>query len=66
MLAIVVDLEPGARATDRLSRWEDLGFDQAIVRAGPLEGGHAEASKRIRFLASKRIRFLASEDEQVH
>jgi hypothetical protein len=46
-----MDLDPGESSNKRLARWERIGFDQAIVRAGPLEGGHAEAVARIEFLA---------------
>lgn len=58
MLAIAVDLDPGPEAVDRLMRWEELGLDEVIVRAGPLDGGHVEACER--------IRVLASEDDQIH
>jgi len=55
---IAVDLESSPEGVERLIRWEDLGIDQVVVRAGPLDGGHAEACER--------IRFLASEDASVH
>jgi alkanesulfonate monooxygenase SsuD/methylene tetrahydromethanopterin reductase-like flavin-dependent oxidoreductase (luciferase family) len=58
MFGIAVDLESSPDAIDRLIRWEDLGIDEVVLRAGPLEGGHAEACER--------IRFLASEDARVH
>ena len=38
-------------AEARLRAWETMGVDQAILRAGPLDGGHDEARERIRFLA---------------
>lgn len=50
---ISVDLKSSPDGADRLMQWEDLGFDQVVVRVGPLEGGHAEACERIRFLASE-------------
>jgi hypothetical protein len=55
---IAVDFEPSPEGVERLIRWQDLGIDQVVVRAGPLDGGHVEACER--------IRFLASEDASVH
>ena len=51
--AVAGEVGPDAEATRRLSRWEEMGVDRAIVRAGPLEGGHAEATERIRFLSAR-------------
>jgi alkanesulfonate monooxygenase SsuD/methylene tetrahydromethanopterin reductase-like flavin-dependent oxidoreductase (luciferase family) len=42
----------------RLGAWERMGIDRAIVRVGPLEGGHSEALER--------IRRVAGEDARVH
>jgi len=47
---IAVDLESSPEGVGRLIRWEDLGIDQVVVRAGGLGGGHAEACEGIRFL----------------
>jgi alkanesulfonate monooxygenase SsuD/methylene tetrahydromethanopterin reductase-like flavin-dependent oxidoreductase (luciferase family) len=58
LYGIAVDLESSPEGVERLIRWEDLGVDQVVVRAGTLDGGHAEACDR--------IRFLASEDARVH
>jgi alkanesulfonate monooxygenase SsuD/methylene tetrahydromethanopterin reductase-like flavin-dependent oxidoreductase (luciferase family) len=52
LFAVAADLDPGDQATKRLARWEKLGIDQAVLRAGPIEGGHAQALERIRFLAA--------------
>jgi len=49
--AAACELEPGPAAEARLRAWETMGVDQAILRAGPLDGGHDEARERIRFLA---------------
>jgi len=40
---------PGARAW--LADFEAAGFDAVVLRAGPLEGGHEEACRRIAWLA---------------
>jgi alkanesulfonate monooxygenase SsuD/methylene tetrahydromethanopterin reductase-like flavin-dependent oxidoreductase (luciferase family) len=53
VFAAALDLEPDERSVQRLGRWESMGIDEAVVRAGPVEGGHAEALGRIRFLASQ-------------
>ncbi len=37
---------------ERLEEWEELGFDEVIVRTRPAEGGHQEAEERIRYLAA--------------
>jgi alkanesulfonate monooxygenase SsuD/methylene tetrahydromethanopterin reductase-like flavin-dependent oxidoreductase (luciferase family) len=50
--AVGGDLEPGEISLARLARWEELGFDEAVIRVGPLEGGHLEAVERIRFLTT--------------
>jgi alkanesulfonate monooxygenase SsuD/methylene tetrahydromethanopterin reductase-like flavin-dependent oxidoreductase (luciferase family) len=50
--AVAADLEPGEAGLERLARWQASGFDHAVARVGPLEGGHAEAVERIRFLTS--------------
>ena len=55
---IAVDLDLSSNGVDRLARWEDLGFDHLVVRAGPLDAGDTHASER--------IRFLASEDARIH
>ena len=48
LYAIAIDRAPsGARVAD----WEAFGVDRLILRVGPLEGGHAEACRRIRALA---------------
>lgn len=52
------DFEPGEAAIERLSKWEALGFDHAVARVGPLDGGHTEALER--------IRFVTSEQTQIH
>lgn len=44
------DLEPGEAGAERLAAWEALSIDHAILRAGPLPGGHADAVERIRAL----------------
>jgi alkanesulfonate monooxygenase SsuD/methylene tetrahydromethanopterin reductase-like flavin-dependent oxidoreductase (luciferase family) len=49
---VVGDLEPGAEASQRLSGWEALEVDHAVVRAGPVVGGHDAALDRIRLLTS--------------
>jgi len=48
--AAVGDLEPGESGAERLAAWESLSIDQAILRAGPLSGGHEDAVRRIRAL----------------
>jgi len=48
---VASDLEPGDASLERLERWEALGFDEAIVRAGPLDGREGQAVERIRFLS---------------
>lgn len=48
---VAADLEPGEGARERLERWAALGFDQAVIRAGPLDGAKDEAAERIRFLS---------------
>lgn len=53
LYGIGIDLEPSSEGLERLRAWEELGFDHVVVRAGPLEGGHAEAMERIRFLGSE-------------
>ena len=58
IFGIAVDLESTPDGVNRLMNWEDLGFDHVVVRAGPLDGGHTQATER--------IRFLASEDARVH
>ncbi|MBJ20979.1 MAG: hypothetical protein CL933_16350 [Deltaproteobacteria bacterium] len=50
--AVAGDFVPGEAALERLAKWEALGFDDVVVRVGPLEGGHDEAMERIRFLTS--------------
>lgn len=50
---VVGDLEEGASAAERLKRWEALEVDHAVVRVGPLVGGHDEAVDRIRTLTSE-------------
>jgi len=50
--AVAADLTPGEAGLERLTRWEESGFDHAVARVGSLEGGHAEALERIRFLTS--------------
>lgn len=55
---IAVELESATGNADRLIEWENLGIDEVVVRVGPLEGGHLEACRR--------IRFLASEEAQIH
>lgn len=57
--AVAADLDPGDDASRRLSAWEALGVDHAVVRVGPLSGGGGEESLR-------RIRFLATSDPSVH
>lgn len=57
-VGIAVDLDPTTENVGRLAQWEELGIDHVVLRAGPLEGGHDDASAR--------IRFLADEDSQVH
>ncbi|HEB88220.1 MAG TPA: LLM class flavin-dependent oxidoreductase [Deltaproteobacteria bacterium] len=49
--AIAIDLSPDAPNEERIEAWGAAGVDQLILRAGPLEGGHAEACRRIRCLA---------------
>ena len=49
--AVMADFEPGDEASERIARWEDLRVDQAILRAGPLDGGTEEARRRIRAFA---------------
>ena len=58
LYGIAVELEATSKGQSQLEAWEEAGIDQVVVRAGPLEGGHAEARER--------IRFLASEDARVH
>ena len=48
---VASDLEPGSAASERLERWNALGFDEAIVRVGPLDGRTGQAAERIRFLS---------------
>ncbi len=48
---VASDLEPGAAGAERLEKWEALGFDEAIVRVGPLDGRAGQAVERIRFLS---------------
>lgn len=48
---VASDLEPGPAAAERLEKWDALGFDEAIVRAGPLDGRPGQAAERIRFLS---------------
>jgi alkanesulfonate monooxygenase SsuD/methylene tetrahydromethanopterin reductase-like flavin-dependent oxidoreductase (luciferase family) len=48
---VASDLEPGAPASERLERWETLGFDEAIVPVGSLDGRTGETRERIRFLS---------------
>ena len=55
---IATELDASPDGVERLIGWEDLGFDEVLVRVSSLEGGHAEACER--------IRFLASEDARVH
>ena len=50
--AVGANLEPSDRSLERLARWEALGFDEAVVQIGALEGGHSEAVDRIRFVTS--------------
>jgi alkanesulfonate monooxygenase SsuD/methylene tetrahydromethanopterin reductase-like flavin-dependent oxidoreductase (luciferase family) len=54
--AVVLDLESAAGDEQRLAVWESMGIDQAVVRTGSLEGGHAESLVSIRFLASEAAR----------
>jgi alkanesulfonate monooxygenase SsuD/methylene tetrahydromethanopterin reductase-like flavin-dependent oxidoreductase (luciferase family) len=56
--AAALDLPCDEEGVQRLAGWESMGIDQAVLRAGPLEGGHDEALRR--------IRLLASEDARVH
>jgi alkanesulfonate monooxygenase SsuD/methylene tetrahydromethanopterin reductase-like flavin-dependent oxidoreductase (luciferase family) len=58
LYGIAAELDSTPAEVDRLIRWEDLGIDHVVIRAGPLEGGHAEACER--------IRFLTSEDARIH
>ena len=37
---------------DWLEELEAIGIDQVVLRAGPLDGGHAEACRRIQWLAN--------------
>jgi hypothetical protein len=53
LYGIGVDLDPSPEGVERLLTWEEMGIDHVVVRAGPLEGGHAEAKERIRFLAGE-------------
>ena len=48
----VADFEPGNSAVDKLGRWDALELDHAVLRAGPLEGGHAAGLDRVRLLTS--------------
>jgi hypothetical protein len=52
MVAVAVELDSLAEGDRCFEAWEDLGIDEIIVRTRPLEGGHAEAKERIRFLAN--------------
>lgn len=52
-VAIAVDLEPGDEGAARIEAWEEAGFDEVVVLAAPLEGGHDEARARIRLLADE-------------
>ncbi len=49
--AAAVDLDPGEGGASRFAQCQRLGLDEVILRAGPLEGGHEQAMRRIRFLA---------------
>jgi len=55
VVAAVIELGSVADGAGRLAEWEELGFDEVIVRTRPLEGGHEEAKDRIRFLASETV-----------
>ena len=50
VFAAVADLEPDAAGGERLAAWEEMSIDHAVLRAGPLSGGHEEAMRRIRAL----------------
>jgi alkanesulfonate monooxygenase SsuD/methylene tetrahydromethanopterin reductase-like flavin-dependent oxidoreductase (luciferase family) len=50
-VGIAVEFAPLGQDRARLEEWEDLGFDEIIVRTRPAEGGHEEAKERIRYLA---------------
>lgn len=50
VFAVAADLAPDDAGRGRLRAWEELGVDEAIVRIGPLPGGHADARDRLRFL----------------
>lgn len=51
-VGVAAELEASEAGGERLASLESLGIDEAILRVGPLEGGHEEALERIRFLAS--------------
>jgi hypothetical protein len=50
--AAALDLEVVPEAAERLSGWEALGFDQAILRLAPLEDGFDVTKAKIRLFAS--------------
>lgn len=44
----LADLEDASAAAERIEAWAGLGLDHAILRAGPMTGGHDETLRRIR------------------
>jgi len=53
--AAALDLEVVPEAAERLSGWEALGFDQAILRLAPLEDGFDVTKAKIRLFASNSL-----------
>jgi len=51
--AAAIGLEPGAAGAERLTRWESLGFDQAVLRIDPLGDSPEKTRDQIRFLADQ-------------
>jgi len=53
VVAAAVELDSASDGVGRFAEWEELGFDEVILRTRPVDGGHEEAKDRIRLLANE-------------